>query len=166
MSVSINEHVVGWDPAFDPNGFCRQYDHFNAAPGWIVNFPIHRFSDVFSPAQTYLFADYGRTTIEDVWINNLRAANYTRVYGKSAPKYGHCADLPNCPACAGNAKCLSDSKLWASRLSDMRIYRHNHGENIGYVDGHTKWNKSDRIYSGNHAWDGLPVSEGAEVKEY
>ena len=58
-------------------------------PDW--NMAPKSMAAIPTPASTYMIADYGRCTLESWWVNNLRAANYTRVFNQSAPGGGHAA---------------------------------------------------------------------------
>ena len=56
--------------------------------------------------------------METYWVNNLKAANYTRAYNKSAPGRGIRAD---------------GTDPWKSRIPLGAIYRHQFGSNIAYT---------------------------------
>jgi prepilin-type processing-associated H-X9-DG protein len=104
-----------------------------------------------SPASTYMIADYGRGYMETWWINNLRAANYTRVYNATAPGGGATRDR---------------TEPWASRFKSDNSKRHQGGQNITYADGHSKWRRGEQIYSGEDWMDGRKAPEGLFPREY
>ncbi len=114
--------------------------------------PPKSLGGVPSPASTYLIADYGRVFLDDYWINNLRAANYTRIYDDSAPGLGHLADTTDA--------------TWAQRLTNSAIFRHQGGENIVYADGHSKFRQQGQIWAGDDSTDGRHAPEGAFIREY
>jgi hypothetical protein len=64
-----------------------------------------------TPASTYIIADYGRQFMEDTWIDNLRAANYTRVIGATAPHHGYQAD-------AGGAQANPGTQIQSSAFAN------------------------------------------------
>lgn len=111
----------------------------------------HTMASIPTPASTYMIADYGREVMETTWINNLRAANYTAVYGVSAPRHGARADA---------------KEPWHSRMQNPAVYRHQLGQNIIYAEGHVKWRRGASIYSGNSDYDQTVSSEGLCAREY
>ena len=123
----------------------------HAIEDWAAATPPSSMASIPSPASTYLIADYGRGYMETWWINNLRAANYTRVYNTSAPGGGATRDT---------------REPWASRFKSDNSKRHQGGQNITYADGHSKFKKGTDIYSGEDWMDGRKAPEGLFKREY
>jgi prepilin-type processing-associated H-X9-DG protein len=129
---------------------------YGNAPGhsiedWAAATPPSSMASIPSPASTYLMADYGRGYMETWWINNLRAANNTRVYNASAPGGGATKD---------------NDATWGPRFKSDNSKRHQGGQNITYADGHSKFKKGEQIYSGEDWMDGRKAPEGLFKREY
>jgi prepilin-type N-terminal cleavage/methylation domain-containing protein/prepilin-type processing-associated H-X9-DG protein len=135
ISYAPNNLVIGYAGWENPNG-CFGDGSF--IPDW--NMAPKSMAAIPSPASTYMLADYGRCDIEDWWVNNLRAANYTAVYNQSAP---------------GGGRQVDNVEPWASRRKLDSAYRHQHGTNISYADGHSKFRNGDDWSDMNHAPDGI-----------
>jgi prepilin-type processing-associated H-X9-DG protein len=118
---------------------------------WVV--PAKGMAAVASPASTYMIADYGRGFMETWWVNNLRAANYTRVYNESAPGGGASVEA-------------AGTEPWTTRFKSDNVKRHQGGQNITYADGHAKWRRGEQIYAGEDWEDGFKAPEGLFVREY
>jgi len=118
-------------------------------PDW--GFQPKSMAAVPSPASTYLIADYGRCDLEDYWVNNMKAANYTRLFNASAPGGGTTAD---------------GTDPWKTRMQQASVYRHQMGTNICYADGHAKWKNGRQVYAGDDWSDGVHAPEGIIVREY
>jgi len=147
ISYSPNAWIIGYGGYQNSNG-CFGDGSF--IPDW--GFAPKGMAAVPSPAQTYLIADYGRADIEDWWVNNLKAANYTRVYNQSAP---------------GGGAAVDNQEPWHSRIPQASIYRHQNGTSIIYCDGHTKWHNGRQIYAGDDWEDGgFHAPEGVIPREY
>jgi prepilin-type N-terminal cleavage/methylation domain-containing protein/prepilin-type processing-associated H-X9-DG protein len=146
ISYAINGELVGYGGYQNPNG-CFGDGSF--IPDW--GMAPKGMAAVPSPAQTYLIADYGREDIESYWINNLKAANYTRTYGTTAPGGGTTAD---------------NTEPWASNRKNAAVYRHQMGTNIIYCDGHAKWRNGTQIYAGDDWEDGFHAPEGNIPRQY
>jgi len=146
ISVGHNQMIFGYGGA-NRTG-C---DGSAANTDWVVATPPSSMASVPSPASTYLIADYGRGYMETWWVNNLRAANYTRVYNASAPGGGATRD---------------NTEPWKSRFKMENSRRHQGGQNITYADGHSKWQRGENIYSGEDWQDGRKAPEGLFKREY
>jgi prepilin-type N-terminal cleavage/methylation domain-containing protein len=153
ISYAPNDSVIGYGYGGNPNGIGG--DGSDVA-SWGLG--VHTLASIPTPASTYLIGDCGQEVMEDPWINDVRAANYTRVYGHKAPHHGYREDgIPD----------PSPTNPWHSVLQNAAIYRHQFGENITFGDGHTKWRRSNQIYSGNPYDDnGVVSSEGLCPREY
>ncbi len=101
ISVAHNQAIFG-------------YGGTQGAEDWVKQNPPLSLAGVPSPASTYLIADYGRSFMEPVWINNLRASNYTRVYPggsqQSILRFGARADR--------------DNATWRQRFAQDGVKRH------------------------------------------
>ncbi|HZT41413.1 MAG TPA: DUF1559 domain-containing protein [Chthonomonadaceae bacterium] len=144
MSIAENDQVLGYGQTGGglecngPDVPGNRPSEWGAGPQTLASVP--------TPASTYLFADCGQTVLEDPHVNDVRAANYTRIFGKKAPYGGYKAD-------ANNA-------AWKTLLqSDSSIFRHQLGENITYADGHSKFRTHNQIWSGN-PYDDTPNPTG------
>jgi prepilin-type N-terminal cleavage/methylation domain-containing protein/prepilin-type processing-associated H-X9-DG protein len=146
MSYGHNQMILGYGGYL--NEGCFGIGDF--IPDWGMT--PKGMAAVPSPASTYLVADYARSFMETWWINNLRAANYTRVYGVSAPGGGALRD--------------ADNPTWAARLRMDSSFRHQGGQNITYADGHAKWRRGVAITSGEDWMDGYRAPEGLFPREY
>jgi len=149
ISYGMNEVVFGFAGFTDPSGTgC-----FGATdPADWVGYEPKSIAAIPTPASTYLIADYGRESMETFWINNLKAANYTRVFNQSAPGRGMRADA---------------TEPWKSRKEQGSVYRHQMGSNIVFAEGHAKWRNGKAIMSGDFGYDGRSVSaEGLCLREY
>lgn len=147
ISYAPNLEVLGYVGYQNSSG-CLGDGSF--IPDW--NQAPKSMAAVPSPASTYLIADYGRCTLEAWWVNNLRAANYTRVHNASAP---------------GGGRTVDGTDPWKSRKQATSVYRHTNGSNIVYVDGHARWGHGDRITSGDDWTDGGGrASEGIVPRDY
>ena len=131
ISYAGNFEIMGYGGYQNSNG-CLGDGSF--IPDW--NMAPKAMAAVPSPASTYLIADYGRCSLESWWVNNLRAANYTRVFNQSAPGGGQTADT---------------TEPWATRRNQPNVARHQGGSNIIYADGHAKWQHGNRIFGGDRA---------------
>jgi prepilin-type N-terminal cleavage/methylation domain-containing protein/prepilin-type processing-associated H-X9-DG protein len=147
ISVGHNQMIFG----YGGTGPEAANGCFGAAPDWAIATPPSSMAAVPSPASTYLIADYGRGNMETWWINNLRAANYTRVYNASAPGGGATKD---------------NDATWGPRFKSDNSKRHQGGQNITYADGHSKFKKGEQIYSGEDWMDGRKAPEGLFKREY
>jgi prepilin-type processing-associated H-X9-DG protein len=151
ISYATNTEVLGYGGYQNPNG-CFGDGSFIAdwgmAPKGMAAIP--------SPANTYLAADYARESIESWWVNNLKAANYTRVY-------------PNDSAPGGGLN-ASASDPWWQRKDNPAIYRHQGGTNIIFGDGHAKFRNGNQITSGDDYVDAMPdgkhSTEGIVPRQY
>lgn len=146
ISYAPNLEVIGYAGYNNPNG-CFGDGSF--IPDW--NMAPKSMAAIPSPASTYMFADYGRSSLESWWVNNLRAANYTRVFNTSAPGGGYSRDA---------------TEPWASRRQQAGVYRHQMGSNIGFADGHSKWRNGNQVFSGDDGVDLRHSSEGIVPREY
>jgi prepilin-type N-terminal cleavage/methylation domain-containing protein/prepilin-type processing-associated H-X9-DG protein len=144
ISYGHNQQIFGYGGKGHDNG-C-----FGAYPDWAT--PPTSMAAVASPASTYMVADYAREFMETWWINNLRAANYTRVY-------------PNDSAPGGGAS-VDNTEPWHTRFQSDNVKRHQGGQNITFADGHSKWRRGDQITSGEDWMDGYHAKEGLFVREY
>jgi prepilin-type N-terminal cleavage/methylation domain-containing protein/prepilin-type processing-associated H-X9-DG protein len=144
ISYAPNLHILGYG-GLDKSG-C-----FGAAPDWAVFYKPQNDAAIPSPASTYMVADYGRCFLESWWVNNLRAANYTRVFNASAPGGGQTAD---------------NTDPWRTRLEMPSIYRHQNGTNILYADGHAKWRHGRQVTSGEDWQDLRRAPEGIFLRPY
>lgn len=147
ISYAPNQEVLGYGGYNNPNG-CLGDGSF--IPDW--NMSPKGMAAIPSPASTYMVADYGRCTLESWWVNNLRAANYTRVFNASAPGGGRSVDQSNA--------------TWKQNKTQSSVYRHQNGSNIVYADGHAKWAHGDRITSGDNFYDGGKAQEGIVPRDY
>ncbi len=149
ISYSINDSIIGWAWSGNVNG------PFGDGTG-SVNGTV-AMAAISTPASNYLLADEGQEFIEDYWLNDLRAANYSRVKGRKAPPHGYLADA-NPPSWDPN---------WPTELKSGSVVRHQMGENITFADGHSKWKNYNQIYSGNPYYDaGVVSSEGICLRDY
>jgi len=139
ISVGHNQHLFGY-------GGTTTSD-----PDWAQFYKPLSMAAVSSPSSTYMIADYGRGYMESWWVNNLRAANYTRVYNESAPGGGATAD---------------GTEPWKSRFQSNQVQRHMAGQNITFADGHSAYRQGMRIYSGEDWMDGRKAPEGLFIREY
>lgn len=120
---------------------------------WVT--PPKSMAAVPTPASTYMIADYGRSSLEGWWVNNLRAANFTALYNMSAPGGGASKDLND-----------SAPQMWASRFKQLNSRRHQGGQNITFADGHAKWRRGEQIYSGDDGLDLQRAPDGITPREY
>jgi prepilin-type N-terminal cleavage/methylation domain-containing protein len=139
ISVGHNQHLFGYGGTT------------SADPDWVLATPPVGEAAVPSPASTYMIADYGRGYMETWWINNLRAANYTRIFNTSAPGGGASAD---------------NTEPWKSRFAQDTVQRHLAGQNITFADGHSAYRQGKRIYSGEDWMDGRTAPEGLWLRSY
>ncbi len=146
ISYASSSDLLGYGGYQNSNG-CLGDGSF--IPDW--GFAPKSMASVPTPASTYMLADYGRETMEEYWVNNLKAANYTRVYNTSAPGGGTTADT---------------QEPWASNRKNPSVYRHQMGSNITYADGHSKWRNGNQITSGDDWEDGRHAPEGILIREY
>lgn len=148
ISYVSNPQLMGYGGWQNPNG-CFGDGSF--MPDWGL-VPLG-MAAVPSPASTYLIADSGRENgMEATWINNTRAANYTRIYNATAPSGGSLEDTANA--------------TWASRLDNGGIYRHQLGTNITFADGHSKFRMGRSVTSGDDWEDQRHAPEGVIPREY
>jgi prepilin-type N-terminal cleavage/methylation domain-containing protein/prepilin-type processing-associated H-X9-DG protein len=147
ISYAASDEMFGYGGYQNPNG-CFGDGSF--IPDW--GMAPRSMAAVPSPASTYMIADYGRELIESNWINNLKAANYTRVFNASAPAGGVTADASNA--------------TWRSRIPQSNIYRHQMGSNIIFGDGHAKFKNGRQIFAGDDWEDGFHAPEGNIPREY
>jgi len=144
ISYAANQEIFGYGGTAGTAGcFATDISDWGYDPKGMAAVP--------SPAQTYMIADYGRETLEAFWINNLRAANYTRIYNESAPGNGARADT---------------TEPWKTRMANPSIYRHQKGSNITYGDGHAKFHIGSSITSGDDFYDLFHAKEGLYTREY
>lgn len=146
LSYAANNVMFGYGGYQNSNG-CLGDGSF--IPDW--GMAPKSMAAVPTPASTYMIADYGRNALETKWVNNLKAANYTRVYNDTAPGGGSSQD---------------NKEPWKSRISQPSIYRHQMGSTIVFGDGHAKFRIGRQIYSGDDWEDGLHAPDGIEVREY
>ncbi len=146
ISYAPNNLVIGYGGWENPNG-CFGDGSF--MPDW--NMVPKTMAGIPTPASTYMIGDYGRCDIEDYWVNNLRAANYTAVFNNSAP---------------GGGRTQDQTEPWASRRKLDSVYRHQHGTNISYADGHSKFRNGDQVYAGDDWSDMFHAPEGIIPREY
>jgi prepilin-type N-terminal cleavage/methylation domain-containing protein/prepilin-type processing-associated H-X9-DG protein len=147
ISYVSNPQLMGYGGWDNPNG-CFGDGSF--MPDWGL-VPIG-MAAVPTPASTYLVGDSGRDNgMEAYWINNARAANYTRVYNSSAPGGGVTADT---------------TEPWKSRLLQGGVFRHQLGSNIVFGDGHAKFRQGNQISSGDDWEDQRHAPEGVIPREY
>lgn len=139
ISLSQNQHLFGYAGTTSSD------------PDWAQYYKPQSLAAVPSTANTYMIADYGRNYMETWWINNLRAANYTRVYNQSAPGGGATKD---------------NTEPWASRFKQQNVQRHIGGQNITFADGHAAYRQGTRIYSGEDWMDGRRSPEGLFPRSY
>jgi prepilin-type N-terminal cleavage/methylation domain-containing protein len=154
ISLAANGELLGYGGADKDTGcFGYKIDDWGLNP--------HSMASVPTPASTYLVADYGRETMESYWVNNLVAANYTRVTDNSAPGSGRRAIDPNSS---------NYNEAFAKAINNAGIYRHQMGSNIIFGDGHAKWRRGSQITSGDDYYDEMPAGshapEGVVVREY
>ena len=143
ISYGFNSQVIG----YGQNGvglLCNGPDvpgnrpsEWGAGPQSLASVP--------TPANTYMFADCGETVLEDPHVNDMRAANYSRIFGVKAPRHGYQADAHNA--------------AWQAALQNSGIFRHQLGQNISYADGHSKFRTHNQIWSGN-PWDDSATPTG------
>jgi len=152
ISYAPNSEILGYGGYQNDQG-CFGDGSF--IPDW--GLAPHSMASVPSPASTYLIADYGRESIEETWVNNLRAATYPRVTGDSAPSRGYRREDP------------ADSNYdatWAAQVKQSSIFRHQMGSNITYADGHAKWKNGNQIFSCDDVVDRQHAKEGIWPREY
>jgi prepilin-type N-terminal cleavage/methylation domain-containing protein len=148
ISYAINDGVIGWGWSGNPNGPNGDGSWLNE-PGGL---PVRTMAAIPTPASTYVVGDCGQEFMEDPWINDVRAANYTRVYGHKAIHHGYRSD---------------NVEPWHTQMQNDAIYRHQRGENLTYADGHAKFRHGNQIFSGNPFDDnGVVSSEGLCPREY
>jgi len=144
ISYAPNIYVMGYGGDHNPSPCFG-----DPIPDWGIG--VRAMAAIPTPASTYMIADYGRCDLEDFWVNNLKAANYTSVIGTSAPGNGTRAD-PDEP--------------WHTNKQNSAVYRHQMGTNIIYCDGHAKWRNGNNIYSGNDFYDLTHAPEGIVTRQY
>lgn len=148
LSYVSNPQLMGYGGWENPNG-CFGDGSF--MPDWGLT--PRSMSAVPTPASTYMIADMGRSNgLESWWINNVRAANYMRVYGVTAPGGGHQAELSD--------------PVFAARFQQGNSHRHQMGSNITFADGHAKWRRGSQVESGDDWQDGRHAPEGVIPREY
>jgi len=147
ISYGHNQMIFGYGGANNPG--CDGTE----PQDWAQAVPPSSMAKVASPASTYMIADYGRGYMETWWINNLRAANYTRVYNESAPGGGASVEA-------------AATEPWTTRFKSDNVKRHQGGQNITYADGHSKWRRGEQIYSGEDWQDLQKAPEGLFLREY
>jgi len=144
ISYVANPYLIGYGGTSNPG--CEGY----TIADW--GFEPTGMAAVPTPASTYMLGDSGRENgMESTWINNVKAANYTRVYNVTAPANGQLAD---------------GTDPWKSRLKEASIYRHQMGTNIVYGDGHAKFRPGSQITTGDDWEDGRHAPEGVYKREY
>jgi prepilin-type N-terminal cleavage/methylation domain-containing protein/prepilin-type processing-associated H-X9-DG protein len=145
MSYSVNDLIIGYAWSGNTNGCFGSYG--GPAPGSLS------MAAIPSPASNYLLADEGQEFIDDYWLNDLRAANYSRVANHKAPPDGYQADTSN--------------PTWLALLKSGSIERHQMGQNITFADGHAKFRQYGQTFSGNPYDDGGVLSnEGICPRDY
>ncbi len=148
ISYSINDLIIGYAWSGNANG-C-----FGDGTG---NTGSLSQAAVPAPASTYLLADEGQEFIDDYWLNDLRAPNYTRIMNHKAPPDGYRADT-NPPGRDPN---------WPTEVNSGQFTRHQLGENITFADGHSKWHRQNQTFSGNPYDDGGVLSnDGICPRDY
>ncbi len=149
ISYNSNDQIIGYGGYLNPNG-CFGDGSF--IPDWGLT--PKGMAAIPTPASTYMIGDAGReNALESYWINNLRAANYTRVYPSTgAPGGGHLAD--------------STASPWMTQLNQGNIYRHQLGSNVVFADGHAKFRNGKQITCGDDWSDGFHAPEGVLPREY
>jgi prepilin-type N-terminal cleavage/methylation domain-containing protein len=135
ISYATNDGVIGW--GWTPAGGPCTADFGDGS--WIPGsgLEVHTLASIPTPASTYMVGDCGQQFLEDPWINDVRAANYTRVYNAKAPRHGYQNE---------------NTDPWMTRKQNSSIYRHTMGSNLTYADGHSKFKNGNQIWSGN-PWD-------------
>jgi prepilin-type N-terminal cleavage/methylation domain-containing protein/prepilin-type processing-associated H-X9-DG protein len=146
ISYAPNIWVMGYGGWENPNG-CLGDGSF--IPDW--GFKPRGMASVPSPASTYMIADYGRCDLEDWWVNNLKAANYTSAIGDSAP---------------GGGTQVDNQEPWHTNKTLDSVYRHQKGTNIIFCDGHAKWKNGTQIYAGDDWSDQMHAPDGIIVRQY
>jgi prepilin-type N-terminal cleavage/methylation domain-containing protein/prepilin-type processing-associated H-X9-DG protein len=134
LSYGVNDMVVGY--GYTPNSH-GTLDDQGSPVGWGMD--PKSLASVPTPASTYIFGDSGILVLEPPFINDIRAANYSRIYHTRAPENGYHVD---------------NTEPWHTQMQNAAIYRHQGGSNITYCDGHSKFRHSNQIYSGNWYYDG------------
>jgi prepilin-type N-terminal cleavage/methylation domain-containing protein/prepilin-type processing-associated H-X9-DG protein len=134
ISYGINDMIIGYGYEPGHNGIL---DSSGSPVGWGMD--VKTLASVPNPASTYIFGDSGIEVLEPARVNDVRAANYTRVYGHKTPIGGMHED---------------NTEPWHTQMQNSAIYRHTGGSNITYCDGHSKFRHSNQIYSGNWYYDG------------
>jgi prepilin-type N-terminal cleavage/methylation domain-containing protein len=152
ISYAINDQVIGygWDGSSD--GILGDGSFLSS---WGLG--IHSMASVPNPASTYIFGDCGEEFMEGPHINDVRAANYTRVYGTKAPQGGASID----------GQSTAGGVPWGPNvLQNGSVFRHQFGENLTYADGHSKYRRGNQITSGNPSYDTYLAPEGLCARDY
>jgi prepilin-type processing-associated H-X9-DG protein len=148
MSYSMNDLIIQYAWSGNANGCLGDGTGYTGSLSMAA---------IPTPASNYLLADMGQEFMDDYWLNDLRAANYSRVMNHKAPPDGYQADA-HPPARDPN---------WPTEIQSGSVVRHQLGENITYADGHAKWRRQNQIFSGNPYDDGGILSnEGICVRDY
>lgn len=154
ISYNANNELFGYGGLSLPG--CGGYT--NDDPDTVAEFSPHPMAAVPSAASTYMLGDCGRINgMEPTWINNVRAANYTRVTGLTAPRRGRRAEDPN----SG-----SYNAQWASYITNSSVFRHQMGENLAFADGHAKFRRGLAVTSGDDFFDEEHAKEGVVLRDY
>jgi prepilin-type N-terminal cleavage/methylation domain-containing protein len=157
ISYATNDSVIGF--GWGGGGICTPAmgDGSGLAASGVG---VHTMASIASPASTYMVGDCGQQFMEEFWINDTRAANFTRVYGHKAARRGYRTD--------------NDASMpWHTQMQNSAIYRHQLGENLTFADGHAQFRHHNHIWSGDPAydstdWPGTPYvsPEGLCPREY
>lgn len=161
LSYAENRQLIGYGGWENGENGCFGEGSF--IPDW--GLAPASMASVPSPASTYLFGDTGRGNgMEAYWINNIRAANYMRIfrnddnsYWRSAPGGGSLAETPGSGA---------ENAHWIANFRNSAIYRHQMGSNLTFADGHAKFKNGNQIFSGDDWQDQRHAPDGVIVREY
>jgi len=135
ISYATNDSVIGF--GWGGGGPCTGNNgdgSFLAGAG----VGVHTMASLASPASTYMVGDCGQQFMEEFWINDTRAANFSRVYGHKAARRGYQADSVD---------------PFKTQLQNTAIFRHQLGENLTFADGHAQFRHHNHIWSGDPAYD-------------
>jgi prepilin-type N-terminal cleavage/methylation domain-containing protein/prepilin-type processing-associated H-X9-DG protein len=155
LSYATNDSVIGF--GWGGGGICTPImgDGSGLAASGVG---VHTMASIPSPASTYMVGDCGQQFMEEFWINDTRAANFSRVFGHKAARRGYRAD---------------NTEPWHTQMQNGSIYRHTLGSNMTFADGHAQFRNHNRIWSGDPAydspdWPNTPVvsPEGLCPREY
>jgi len=145
ISYATNGMIIGWGSSPAGGPCTAGFGDGSWIPG--SGFEVKTMAAIPSPSSTYMLGDCGQQFMEMTWINDIRAANYTRTNNKKAGRRGHRYDNNPSGAPAGA------SATWYLDRKVASNYRHQMGTNITYADGHAKWKNGDQIFSGAPFFD-------------